>query len=182
MGKPGVFYRKSLRLRGYDYTHEGGYSITLVTHNRECIFGKMVGDQVELSNYGLIAREEWLSSEVIRKEVELFEDEFVIMPNHVHGIVWIIPKDNVGATGQSPLRQEVDVKHGPKPKSLGSFIVGYKTSDTTRVNRFRSSPGKLVWNRNYHDRIIRNERELTTIRKYIQENPLKWVLDRHYIR
>jgi REP element-mobilizing transposase RayT len=111
------------------------------------------------------------------------------MPNHVHGIVWIgisrgaqTRASNelfpvVGATGRSPLRNELSHPSGPAPKSLGSFIAGYKSSTTKRINMLRKTPGKKVWMRNYFDRIIRDENELSEIRRYIIENPQKWEFD-----
>ena len=69
----------------------------------------------------------------------------------------------------------------PRSKSLGAFVVGYKGAVTKRINEMRKTPGKLVWKRNYHDRIIRNERELKAIRDYIIKNPFKWELDRNYV-
>ncbi len=122
----------------------------------------------------------------------MFNNEMVIMPNHLHGIVWIvsIPNDfmlprksskvSVGATGRSPLPAGAKVDAGLPSKSLGAFIAGYKSSVTREINKVRGSPGKPVWMRNYRDRIIRNERELKAIRDYIIKNPLKWELDQYY--
>jgi putative transposase len=191
-------HRKSTRLMVFDYSQAGAYFITIVTHKRQCFLGKVVGDRVVLSPYGKIAFTEWFKSSGIRQEIELHDDEFVIMPNHIHGIAWISTKDeilesnsnkrsnstinnsNLGvrATGRSPLRNGYEKKSGPLPKSLGSFIAGYKASVTKQINQLRNTPGTPVWLRNYHDRVIRNERELTALRQYIGDNPLKWELDR----
>jgi putative transposase len=84
----------------------------------------------------------------------------------------------VRATGRSPLRDTHGTIPGPRPKSLGSFVAGYKASVTKQINQLRNTPGTPVWLRNYHDRVIRNERELTALRQYIGDNPLKWELDR----
>jgi REP element-mobilizing transposase RayT len=172
--------RKSFRLRGYDYANEGAYFVTLVTHKRQCIFGNVIEEGVELSKFGEIARHEWLTSAAIRQEIELFEDEIVIMPNHIHGIVWIHSKEHMRATHQSPLQLDAFVLNGPKPKSLGAFVLGYKGAVTRKISKLTDSTLSRVWMRNYHDRIIRNPRELEAIRKYIFENPLKWKLDRYY--
>lgn len=96
------------------------------------------------------------------------------MPNHIHGIVWIVADDNdiAGATGRSPLPPR-----GPTPKSLGSFIAGYKSAVTKRINEIRGTPGNPLWQRNYYERIIRNERELDAIRRYIWDNPAHWAED-----
>jgi REP element-mobilizing transposase RayT len=177
----------------FDYASEGAYFITLVTHHRVYIFGKVINDKVELTKYGAIAHHEWISSAALRKEVEIFEDELVVMPNHLHGIIWInkpvsLPAMNqiknnlgVGATGRLPQRDEQIRVTGPTPKSVSAFIAGYKSAVTTEINKLRNSPKRLVWQPNYFDRIIRNERELNALRQYIQNNPLKWKLDNHYI-
>ncbi|MFQ6092271.1 MAG: transposase, partial [bacterium] len=94
-------------------------------------------------------------------------------PNHTHGIVWF--NHIVGAPGRAPLQ-------GPHlrraPKSLGSFIAGYKSMVTKRVNETRQTPGAPIWQRNYYEHIVRNETELNRIREYIRANPLGWHLDR----
>jgi len=168
---PEKHHRRSIRLKGWDYRNSGAYFVTLVAHERELLFGEMVGDEVRLSEFGEIARDEWLASPNIRREIQL--DVFVVMPNHIHGIVWIV-SDDVGATGRSPLPPP----HGPASKSLGSFIAGYKSVVTKRINQIRGTPGIPVWQRNYYDRIIRSERELDAIRRYIQNNPSRWAEDR----
>ena len=192
----GVYKRSSLRLEGYDYTLVGAYFITMITHQRECLFGEIIDGEVALSQYGDVVKSEWLASSRIRHEIELHEDEFVIMPNHVHGIVWIVQDERespeetgdqvaariingcVGATGLSPLQQIGMQKPGPASRSLGSFVFGFKSSVTKRINQMRMKPGQPVWKRNYFDRVIRDEDELQHLRRYIDENPLKWELDR----
>jgi putative transposase len=188
--------RRQLRLEGYDYTLAGAYFITVITHRRECLFGEVIDGEVVLSPYGEVVRTEWLASARIRREIQLYEDEYVVMPNHVHGIVWIVPEESavpkeledrvspgstnksVGATGLSPLRQIKYQKPGPAPRSLGSFIVGFKSSVTKGINQMRKKPGQPVWKRNYFDRVIRDEDELQHLRQYIYENPIRWELDR----
>jgi putative transposase len=190
--------RKNLRLNDFDYSRGGAYFATIITHRRECLFGDIVDGEMSYTLYGNIACMEWLKSSKIRTEIELFEDEFIVMPNHIHGIVWIRTEESfrnvrltstsqlitnnlspdVRATGRSPLRDQHEPKSGPLPKSLGSFIAGYKASVTKQVNKLRDTPGSAVWMRNYHDRIIRNDRELRALREYIRDNPLRWELDR----
>ena len=127
--------------------------------------------------------EEWFRSAEIRKEIRLFPEEFVVMPNHVHGIVWIVDgniivDDNVGATGRSPLPPN-NHPRGPKPKSLSSFVAGFKSSVTKRIRDELNETG--IWQRNYHDRVIRNDKELDAIRKYIETNPYNWAKDEENI-
>ena len=128
-------YRRSIRLKNYDYTNPGAYFITICTYHRECIFGEIVDEEILLNDVGFIVNEEWKRSVEIRKEIKL--DEFVVMPNHIHGIVHIL-KSGVGATSRSPLPR------GSKPRSLGSFIGGYKSAVTKRVNEMCGTPGKKV--------------------------------------
>ena len=87
--------RRTTRLPGYDYTLPGAYFVTLCAWNRECLFGEVVGGEVELSPIGRIVQQEWLKSKEIRQEIRLFEDEFVVMPNHLHGIVVIIDEKSI---------------------------------------------------------------------------------------
>ncbi len=158
--------------------------VTICTHARAPLFGRVVDGEMVLNAYGTIVREEWFRSAEIRAEIELFPDEFVVMPNHIHGIVWIVTTDDmVGATGRSPLQRAHGhaplPPHGPAPRSLGSFIAGFKSAVTKRINARRGTPGACVWQRNYYEHIIRNDGALNAIRRYIIDNPLRWHLDRY---
>jgi putative transposase len=168
-------HRRSIRLPGHDYRSPGAYFVTICTHQGKLLFGEVVDDDVVLNEDGQIAHEEWQASEDIRREIEL--DAFVIMPNHIHCIVWIRETDDnsvvrvhsvVGAHGRAPLRA---------PRSLGSFIAGYKAAVTARINHLRDTPGARVWQRNYYEHIIRNDASLNRIRAYIQHNPACWAED-----
>ncbi len=98
--------RRSLRLIGYDYAQSGAYFITLVTYHRDELFGKINHGEMQLSNLGQLVSAEWIHSNNIRKEIIIYDDEFVIMPNHLHGIVWIVGVERdsliVGADGVRP--------------------------------------------------------------------------------
>jgi REP element-mobilizing transposase RayT len=150
--------------------------VTLCTYQRECLFGDIDGaGKLTLSAAGQIVEEEWNRSALIRKEIEL--DAFVVMPNHVHGIVVITSTAlgrveahcDVGAHGRAPLPR--------RPRSLGAFVAGFKSTVTTRINAVDQMAGRTIWQRNYFERIIRNERELNATREYIENNPLHWALD-----
>ena len=173
---PEKHHRRSIRLKGYDYSSAGAYFITLCTHHRECIFGEIMDGAMHLNPYGLIVASAWKQSSVIRQEIEL--DEWVVMPNHVHGIVVIthnssgVP-DIAGANGRLP-----PPISPMKPRSISSFMAGFKSFTTKRINILRDTPGNVVWQRNYYERIIRDERALNNIRRYIQMNPINWELDR----
>jgi len=172
---PLAHHRKSIRLKGYDYTCPGAYFVTIVTHRRACVFGEIAGGVMRLNEWGEIARLEWVETAAIRREIEL--DEFVIMPNHIHGIVIIMECENglVGATGRSPLRSTMPC--GPANKSLASLIAGYKSAVTTHINAIRATPGAPVWQRNYWEHIIRDDGDLSHIRDYIHNNPVQWETD-----
>ncbi len=96
------YNRHSIRVKNYDYSSPGTYFITICTYKRQCLFGEIVNGEMRLNEYGEIVRDEWFCSVHIRNEIELIENEFIVMPNHIHGVVWIV--ENVGATGRSPLR------------------------------------------------------------------------------
>ena len=172
---PQKHHRHSIRLQGYDYTQSGAYFVTLVTYQRNVLFGEIIDGEVKLNRKGEIVQEEWFASVNIRKEIRLHPEEFVVMPNHVHGIVWIeydtsIAMVVVGANGRSPLPHPQ-----MKPRSLGSLIAGFKSSVTKRIRDELNETG--IWQRNYYEHIIRNEKELDAIRRYIESNPLNWSED-----
>ncbi len=164
-----------MRLRGYDYAQAGAYFVTICAHNRECVFGESMGGEMRLSNIGKIADECWNAIPEHFQQVEL--DEFVVMPNHIHGILVIT--DFVGATHASPLQKSPlqEQPRGPNPKSVGAIVGSFKSAVTTRINRLRDTPRTPIWQRNYYEHIIRTERELNVIREYIHNNPLKRSLD-----
>ncbi len=177
-------HRRSIRLPGYDYTHPGAYFVTICTHQRESLFGDVVDGEMRLNEFGEIVREEWFQTAKIRPNVELRDDEFVVMPNHIHGIIWIV--DIVGATRRvapttttrqvAPMASE---PRGPVPGSIGAIIGQFKSIVTKRINILRAAPGAPVWQRNYYEHIIRNEHALNAIRQYIHDNPARWSWDRN---
>jgi REP-associated tyrosine transposase len=186
---PAKHHRKSIRLKGYDYSQKGLYFITICTRHRSHIFGKIEKGKMILNEYGEIAEEEWERSEEIRNEIELCE--YIIMPNHFHGIVEI----NAGANGRSPVRGISGVRDDssnreiiicerenviPKmqSRSVSSLVSGYKSVVTKRINQIRSMPGEKLWQRNYWEHIIRNEDEYLRISNYIKNNPMKWYNDK----
>jgi REP element-mobilizing transposase RayT len=168
---PNKHHRRSIRLKGYDYTQPGAYFITICTYQRHMLLGEIVGGKMILNECGMIARDEWLKTAQIRDNVQLHEGEFVVMPNHLHGIIWI-----VGTTGPVVPTQN-DLPHGSKPGSVGAIIGQFKSVTTKRVNQILHSPGVPLWQRNYYEHIVRNDDELNAIRQYILDNPLKWELD-----
>ena len=151
----------------------GAYFVTLVAWQREMLFGEIVNGIIVLNEFGKIVQDEWERTRKIRREVEL--RTYIVMPNHFHGIVVLLSDtrwvSDVGATGRSPL------PHGPAPKSLGSLIAGFKSSVTKQINMARNVQGIPVWQRNYYEHIIRDEREMDRIYRYIESNPSMWAED-----
>ena len=144
-----------------------------------------------LSNYGAIVKDEWLKTPAIRKNIDL--DYYVIMPNHIHGIIIIERRGELNSPqgkGEKDLPPNEDkgrIAYAPTEKkfkspsqSLGSIIRGFKSAVTKRINEHRKTNGNSIWQRNYYEHIIRNERDLYNIRRYIELNPLKWELDKYY--
>jgi REP element-mobilizing transposase RayT len=173
-----IHHRHSLRIQGYDYAQAGVYFVTFCVQERQCLFGEIVGDQMLLNQYGRIVRDEWLRSSEIRPGLQL--DEFVVMPNHFLGILIIVDDSSgVGAHSCAPLPvPQKTALLRRTPRSLGAIVAGFKSSATKRVNEIRHMPGAAVWQRNYFEHVIRNEREMEKAREYIGNNPLKWALDR----
>jgi len=180
-----IHHRRSIRLRNYDYSTVGAYFVTICTFERECLFGEVVDGEMRLNGMGQIVQEEWLRTAEMRKNVVL--DEFVVMPNHFHGIIHI--HDNVGAHCMRPDYDEqtdVDRAHVGAPLrrrksgSIGSIVAGFKSAATKHINQLRNNPGTPVWQRNYYERVIRNDRELQSIQQYIVDNPATWHEDENH--
>ncbi len=171
--------RRSIRLSHFDYSSEGAYFITICTENRRTIFGQVVDGFVALTRIGQVLSDEWFIVPGLRPEIVC--DEFVIMPNHFHAIVFIQKVEQrpistfstrVGAHGNAPCVRQ--------PRSIGSFVSGFKGSVTRAARWITSDPNFVVWQRNYYEHIIRNEADLAEKREYIRNNPLKWELDEYY--
>lgn len=177
--------RESIRLPGYGYSDEGAYFVTICTKKRDCLFGEVRNGTVELSKIGQIVRDYWLEIPKHFENVQL--DEFVIMPNHLHGIIVLekrveciqpLQNNNVGVQYIEP---SPGIDPAPNkyqhviPKSIGSIIRSFKAA-ATRWCRENSLEGQ-IWQRNYYEHIIRSEIPLNKIRRYIMGNPLSWQLD-----
>jgi len=177
---PTRHHRRSIRLPAYDYAQAGAYFVTMVTHQRQCLFGEIVGGQMRLAAYGQVVSEQWLRSALVRGEIEL--DAFIVMPNHIHGIVIICAQPmGVGAHGRAPQHGRAPLPSSSPyrpPRSLGSLVAGFKSAATKRINQIRGTLGVPVWQRNYYERVIRNDEELSRIRQYIADNPAHWEEDR----
>lgn len=172
---PNRHRRRSLRLPDYDYSSPGAYFVTVCTFDRELLFGTITDGKMSSNAYTSIVRDEWLWSQEIRQEIAL--DTWIIMPNHLHGIVWITgqPGDSLAASSKESAH-----KLRARPKSLSTFITGFKSSATIRINKLRDTRGAPVWQRNYYERIVRDEYELWRIREYIVNNPANWNDDENH--
>ncbi|MBO9998083.1 MAG: transposase [Cyanobacteria bacterium SID2] len=161
--------RRSIRLKHYDYSQSGWYFITICTAQRLCLFGEIVDGNMIPNAFGKIAIAQWQHSATLRQEITF--DAWVLMPNHIHSIVVISQHRN-------PTN---NAKYGGfakrKPKSLSTFVSGFKGATTRQINHLRNSPGGTIWQRNYYEHIIRNETALTQIRDYIATNPMRWTDD-----
>ena len=155
--------RKSMRLKGYNYSCQGAYFVTICTHNKSHLLGKVQDSVMHLNAIGRFVEEEWGSTAVIRQEIE--SGEYVIMPNHFHAIVFI---NNIkGVQPNAPT--------GLKPRSLGALISGFKAAVTMKMRL--SGYEDIVWQRNYYEHIIRNEQDYNAIAEYIIHNPENWAKD-----
>jgi len=179
-----LHHRKSICLNGFDYSLPGAYFVTICAHARQCIFGDVIDGEMNLSDFGKIAQEEWQKTSVLRANVQL--GAFVVMPNHVHAIIHIPEEDGFvqPTMPSSPRRGDRPVApteaRGPSPRSIGAIMAGFKSAVTTRINIMRHTPGFPVWQRNYYEHIIKNDKEYLQIEGYILENPIQWLKDSLY--
>lgn len=172
---PGRHHRRSIRLKGYDYSQAGAYFITICTQDRVCLFGEIVDGEMRLNDMGRMVEFTWFD---LPNHVDgLVLDAFVVMPNHVHGILVIV---GAGSTEPAPTGSAPTVPNtgGEKRHGLPEIVRQFKTFSSRRINEYRHTPGMPVWQRNYYEHIIRNEESLNRIRQYIADNPLQWALDR----
>jgi len=176
MVDPDIHRRKSIRLREYDYSRAGGYFVTICTDERECLFGEVINEKMSQLPIGRIAESCW--QEIPRHFEHIDLDYFVVMPNHLHGIL-IIDDDRRGTACRAPTDDQTTTERFGKPQkgSIPTVIRSFKSAATKQINELRNTPGIPVWQRGFYDRVIRNDNELNKIREYILYNPLKWQLD-----
>ena len=162
--------RRSIRLSGYDYRQAGAYFITVCTHNRMPLFGEIPEDEIILNDAGRIVWECWEAIPNHYPHAEL--DTFIVMPNHIHGIIFLTDTIHVGA-GLKPAPTPTGTKRHP----LSEIVRALKTFSARRINEHRGTAGVPVWQRNYYEHVIRNESAINDIRHYIVHNPAKWADD-----
>jgi len=177
---PEIHHRRSIRLRGYDYSQPGEYFVTICTEGKEHLLGQVVEGEMHRNEWGdSVARcWKWLT----RRYSHVGLDAWIIMPNHLHGIIVIT--DGTGGSATAPHVQSLAkaVEGGSrtaptKRKPLGSLVGAFKTVSTEDVNALRGAPNRTLWQRDFYDHIVRDEDELNKIREYIQTNPLRWATD-----
>ncbi len=174
-----MYRTESRRLKGWDYTSEGAYFITICTKDREHYFGYVVDGKIILSEMGQMAQKHWL--EIPDHFPSVILDEFVVMPNHVHGILFLSPvKNNVETPKLGVSTEKINPNHNPqwKPGCLGSIINQYKRICTLNIKTQKLNPD-FTWQPRFYDHIIRNEKSLNRIRQYIIDNPKNWENDRN---
>jgi REP element-mobilizing transposase RayT len=191
---PDIHHRHSIRLKDYDYSQAGAYFITICAWQRECLLGEIVNDEMMLNDMGRIVKSVWYGLSKHFSSIHL--DEYMIMPNHFHGILYISEFVGVVGVKQGLSALPASDLHGTKGKaddtfalplhsvhgsvsgSLCSIVQNFKSVSTRKINKLRSNPGCPVWQRNYYERVIRNEDELSRAREYVVNNPIKWELDK----
>ena len=202
---PKIHDRRSIRLKGYDYSHAGAYFITICIQDRKRLFGIIGNDEMVLNEFGMIAYQQWekLAERFTNMELDVFQ----IMPNHMHGIIMltdtvgatlalahddmVAPDDNTHAqndtiTDENSVTDETGAGPSPapaKPKTVGDIVGAYKSlvaNDCLEIFK-QNHPGKMMgklWQRNYYENIIRDEQSYQRISEYIINNPKNWKDDK----
>jgi len=178
---PKIHHRRSIRLKGYDYSQAGLYFVTICVQNGLNLFGDVVDGKMVLNEYGEITKNEWIKTSELRKNVQLHQ--FVVMPNHFHAIVEITENVALPAVGANCIRPDEirpNKKHNEKgecnsplrspSQTVGAIVRGYKSAVSRQI-------GFPIWQRNYHEHIIRDRNAHAHIAEYIKNNPLKWETD-----
>jgi REP element-mobilizing transposase RayT len=175
--RDGNRFRQHLRLPGFDYRANYAYFVTLCVRDRLCVFGNVVDKQMALSRRGMVARDCWLDIPSHHPHVTL--DGFIVMPNHVHGLLLFEGDAPVVATPASPLSPVKSRSRptGPTRGSLGAVMGSYKSAVTRTINRLRPGTATGLWQHNFYEHIVRDDFGLDRVREYMQLNPERWAQD-----
>lgn len=169
--------RKHNRLKGFDYSSSGWYFVTICTKNREIFFGEVINRKMVLNDYGRIVKQCWF--DLSNHYLNCLLDEFIVMPNHIHGIIVIKNIKYVGAIFKSPnITGEINFAPTNKKLSLSTIMKWFKSISSIQIRKYKHL---FQWQRSFYDHIIRNEKSLFAIREYIRNNPLKWEDDRENV-
>jgi len=172
---------ESARLQDYNYASPGAYFVTVVTHNRECLFGNLVDGKVVLNGMGKIVEECWYDLPNHYSYITL--DQFIVMPNHIHGIVIInnaaVETGHIVETGLRPVSTTTTTTTTTTTKNhgLSEIVRALKSFSARKINKLRKTKNLLVWQSRFYDHIVRDEKSLNNIREYIMNNPLNWETD-----
>jgi putative transposase len=167
---PDKHHRRSIRLKGYDYSQDGAYFVTVCTKNRECLFGEIADGEMRLSPCGEVVGVCW--QDLPRRYPDVEMDTFVVMPNHVHGIVLVGAQFIAPSQFIAPNSEKGMINHAP---ILGEIVRTFKAVSSRLVRNAGFTD--FVWQRNYYEHIIRDEASLNSIREYISGNPYRWGTD-----
>jgi putative transposase len=172
------FQRRSIRLRDHDYA-AGVYFVTVCAAQNMCLFGEVINGRVSLNDVGRAVVEEWIWTGFVREYVAL--DAFVVMPNHLHGIVLLLSDESNDRRphGSVGTMHRARTFGGSEARTLAGVIGAFKAAVTRYVNRMYRTPGEPLWHRNYYEHIVRDEDDLERIREYIRNNPRNWQKDEH---
>ena len=185
---PTIHHRRSIRLKGYDYSQAGLYFITICCQDRVCRLGKIENGVMICNELGEIAYREWMKTAELRPQIEL--DAFMVMPNHIHGILKINEMDmdtlhspnntgdNTGECNSPNNTGECNSPLRSPSNTIGAIIRGYKSSVTKQFGLMGFD--EKLWQRNYYEHIIRDEQSYQIISEYIINNPKKWADDKFY--
>jgi putative transposase len=186
---PDKHHRRSIRLKGYDYAQPGAYFVTICVRERECALGEVVNGEMVLSDAGRIVHACWDDLPNHYPHVQL--GAFIIMPNHVHGIIVLLDDAIVVGAGHvvgaglvgaglvgAGLRPAPTTGPAVKRHGLPEIVRAFKSFSARRINEMYGAAGVPFWQRGFYEHIVRKDRELNAIRRYILDNPLKWALDR----
>lgn len=181
MYDPNLHHRKSIRLKGHNYSQPGLYFITMCCHQQQCRFGKVVDGEIQLNEFGLIAMEEWEKLPARYPNTAL--DVYQIMPNHIHGIVHITDLASSVATAIN-INIDSEVNGLRKPlQACGDMMGAYKSlvfNACLEISKANNQHMGKLWQRNFYEHIIRNEKSYNTIADYIISNPQNWETDKFY--
>ncbi|MCX2494985.1 hypothetical protein OQX63_15955 [Pedobacter sp. PF22-3] len=179
---PLIHHRRSIRLKGYDYSKAGAYFITICCEDRIHRFGKVSGDEMILNQPGTIAYNEWINLAERFPNFEL--DVFQIMPNHMHGIIVLSDRTTVGATlAVAQEQNELNRATARVAPTIAEIVGAYKSIVSNACLQLFKSHNKIMgklWQRNYYEHIIRDERAYQNISNYIINNPGKWNEDKFH--
>ncbi|MDD5341107.1 MAG: transposase [Patescibacteria group bacterium] len=166
----------STRLGHWNYADGGFYYVTICTKDRKCCLGEIRGNNVYLSKIGEIVLDEWLKTQKLRPNVVL--DDFIIMPNHIHGIIVIKNNQTAVETHCNASLQRTEQRQnafGPQRNNLSSITRGFKGSV---VRNCRENNFDFEWQPRYYEHIIKNDEDYARIKGYIANNPVNWEFDR----